>query len=37
MIEMDDGAVKWLRRNGEFLIEREGQIVSYGRNVAGGM
>lgn len=26
------GAKKWLRKNGEFLIERDGKIVSYGMN-----
>ncbi|MGB0387545.1 MAG: hypothetical protein ACPGWR_22225 [Ardenticatenaceae bacterium] len=26
------GAKKWLRKSGEFLIERDGKIVSYGMN-----
>lgn len=26
------GAKRWIRKNGEFLIERDGQIVSYGMN-----
>lgn len=26
------GAKKWLKKNREFLIERDGKIVSYGRN-----
>lgn len=27
---LDDGAIRWTRKSGEFLIEREGKIVSYG-------
>ena len=27
---LDDGAVRWNRKNGEFLIERNGKIVTYG-------
>jgi len=26
------GAKRWIRKNGEFLIERDGQLVSYGMN-----
>lgn len=26
------GAKRWIRKNGEFLIERDGKIVSYGMN-----
>jgi hypothetical protein len=29
---LEDGAVRWTRKNGEFLIERNGKIVSYGMN-----
>lgn len=28
-----DGAKRWTRKSGEFLIERDGKIVSYGKNV----
>ena len=31
---LDDGAVRWNRKNGEFLIERDGNIMSYGINSA---
>ena len=27
---LPDGAIRWNRNNGEFLIERKGKIVSYG-------
>lgn len=29
---LDDGATRWNRKNGEFLIERDGKIVTYGVN-----
>ncbi|MCI5207227.1 MAG: RHS repeat-associated core domain-containing protein [Candidatus Electrothrix sp. ATG2] len=29
---LDDGATRWNKKNGEFLIEREGKIVTYGKN-----
>ena len=29
---LSDGATRWNKKNGEFLIEREGKIVSYGKN-----
>ncbi|RLC09776.1 MAG: hypothetical protein DRI57_21495 [Deltaproteobacteria bacterium] len=29
---LDDGAVRWTRADGEFLIERNGKIVTYGYN-----
>lgn len=29
---LDDGATRWNRKNGEFLIERGGKIVTYGVN-----
>ena len=29
---LEDGAVRWNRKGGEFLIERGGQIVTYGIN-----
>ncbi|AJQ94841.1 hypothetical Protein YC6258_02803 [Gynuella sunshinyii YC6258] len=29
---LEDGATRWNRRNGEFLIERNGKIVTYGVN-----
>ncbi|OUS24651.1 hypothetical protein A9Q99_24095 [Gammaproteobacteria bacterium 45_16_T64] len=29
---LDDGATRWNRKNGEFLIERDGEIVTYGVN-----
>lgn len=29
---MGDGAIKYLKGNGEFLIERAGSIVTYGKN-----
>ena len=29
---LEDGATRWNRTNGEFLIERGGKIVSYGVN-----
>ena len=29
---LDDGAIRYRRTNGEFLIEKDGKIVSYGRN-----
>jgi hypothetical protein len=28
-----DGAKRWTRKSGEFLIERDGKIVSYGKNI----
>lgn len=30
--KLDDGAIRWNRKNGEFIIERGGKIVSYGIN-----
>ena len=30
--ELEDGAIRWNRKSGEFLIERGGKIVSYGVN-----
>ena len=30
-----DGAKRWTRKNGEFIIERDGKIVSYGKNILG--
>jgi hypothetical protein len=32
MKALADGAVRWERNNGQFLIEREGKIVSDGYN-----
>lgn len=29
---LSDGAIRWNRKNGEFLIERDGKIVTYGVN-----
>ena len=29
---LDDGATRWNRKNGKFLIERDGKIVTYGVN-----
>ena len=29
---LPDGATRWTKKNGEFLIERGGKIVTYGRN-----
>ena len=29
---LENGAVRWTRKSGEFLIEKEGKIVSYGFN-----
>lgn len=31
-ITRPDGTVRWVRSNGEYLIERNGKIVSYGTN-----
>lgn len=30
--DLGDGSVRWNRREGEYLIERKGQIVTYGVN-----
>ncbi|NYZ70042.1 hypothetical protein H0A36_28925, partial [Endozoicomonas sp. SM1973] len=29
---LEDGAIRWNRKSGEFLIERNGKIVTYGIN-----
>ena len=29
---LPDGAIRWNRKDGEFLIERNGKIVTYGYN-----